>query len=537
MQGECLDENEVAELLSGDMKGARRERAERHVDRCEACRRLLADLADLDPEGSTRGELQPPSGPEESLPLRPGERFEHFEITFRLGSGGMGEVYAARDTKLDRQVALKVVRPGLLGSAEAMARFQREAKATARFAHPNIVTIHAVGETAGQPYVALEYLEGETLRERLARAPLHTDEAIAIASSIAQALHEAHRHGVLHRDLKPGNVHVANDGRVRVLDFGLAKILAPDAASGESRPDARPIDTTGTATATVTRNDPSVGDDLDPEEIPSAEVDTGLDTSRGAFETRATSRTGTPTHMAPEQWRGEPTSPATDIWAFGVIVHTMLAGRHPYAGLDSRELAGRVVSEAEAPRVPRDGDVPPWLADLADACMSKAPDARPTTEAIRARLAQTEGAAPPRRRGGRAAWLLLLALGATGVAVGLAVGDDTSGATPSPGVAAEAARPTAEDPPTAPPTPREPGSPPPLGDTASPTNPAGGEPGAKVPDARQTADEIDPEAAEAGPGDAAPPKPPPTATDTTLPRRSGGGKRSASKKDLFGTRE
>src|SRR5262249_20861051 len=141
-----------------------------------------------------------------------------------LGRGNMGEVYLARDTKLGRKVALKLINPRLLGSADARARFLFEAQATASCNHPHIVTIHAVGEHESAPYFALEYLEGQTLRDRLAEHP-SVQGALRMALAIADALREAHSKGILHRDLKPENVLVPRDGRLRVVDFGLAHLV------------------------------------------------------------------------------------------------------------------------------------------------------------------------------------------------------------------------------------------------------------------------------------------------------------------------
>ena len=369
MVGECLADDDLATLLSGEGDAAWRDRVERHIDACGSCRSLLADLAGLEDSRVAAAD-----GAVEQRPLSAGDRVDHFEIVGNLGRGAMGEVYEARDTKLDRRVALKVVQPGLLGSAEAIARFGREAKATARFNHPNIVTIHAVGEHLGQPYVALELLEGETLQQRVERGALPQGEAIATARSIAEALAEAHRHGVLHRDLKPGNVHVDRGGRVRVLDFGLAKLLD------------EPVKTSATDSNT---------DDVD------------------AFETRATAVTGTPAYMAPEQWRGEPTDAATDVWALGLILHQMLTGRHPYAGLDARGLAAEVSSDRPVPRL-RSTEVPSWLIGLAEACVAKRPAERPSTAAVIERLGAGEAVRPTRARMVLGV-AVLLALGGLGV--------------------------------------------------------------------------------------------------------------------------
>ena len=206
-----------------------------------------------------------------------GELVDHFEVVELLGEGGMGAVYLAVDTKLGRRVALKVVQRSHLGSAKAVESFLYEARTTARFNHPHIVTVYAVGEHRGSPYVALEYLEGQTLQEILREGRLTLEPALRIGLAVAEALVEAHAHDVLHRDLKPANIVIPRDGRVRVLDFGLAKRL-----DGEAPPSTRFLG-------------------FGPREY----------TWAGA---------GTPAYMAPEQWRAEETTVATDVWAMGVLL-------------------------------------------------------------------------------------------------------------------------------------------------------------------------------------------------------------------------
>jgi len=461
MVGECLADDDLATLLSGEGDAAWRDQVERHIDACEACRSLLADLAALDDSQAE------PVDDTQARPLCAGDSVDHFEILEALGRGAMGEVYAARDVKLDRKVALKVVTPGLLGSAEAIARFGREARATARFNHPNIVTIHAVGEHRGQPYVALELLEGETLQQRLESGALPQADAVATARSIAKALDEAHRHGVLHRDLKPGNVHVGADGRVRVLDFGLAKLL----------------------------------------DEPTTAANASSEATTDAYETRATAVTGTPAYMAPEQWRGDPTDAATDVWALGLILHQMLTGRHPFAGLDARALAREVCSDRPVPRL-AGTDIPPELVELVAACVNKDPAGRPVAAIVLERL--DSGSQPhvpaPRSR---------LALGLVAV---LAVGGlglwSLSDARPSP----EPTTPTADAPrtPEQRPEPEGPASPAPSPAVVAPAKADTPEPTTQQQPPPEALAEDDPE-----------PRAKPAA-----PRR-----RTVSKQELFGTRE
>jgi serine/threonine protein kinase len=346
----CLDDNEVLALVSGS--SALGPELEEHVDVCGPCRALVASaLAELGGPPRAASTLQSPgveAFSERQRVLEPGTLVDHFRVTRLLRRGGMGEVYLAHDLKLDRDVALKTIGSALLGSPQAVERFQIEARAMARLSHPNIVTIHAVGEHRGRPYVALEYVEGETLRDRLLQGRLELDAALAVALAVAEALAAAHAAGVWHRDLKPSNVLLGADGRTRLLDFGLAKIAG-----------AIPADESGAV---------------------------------GVVED-ATSWGGTPRYMAPEQWRVEPSSPATDIWAFGVMLYEMLEGRHPFVGhepgcasgdtlVSERELRDRVTGPEPSPAI---AHALPEIATLVSRCLEK----RPALRALSAELVET----------------------------------------------------------------------------------------------------------------------------------------------------
>ncbi|MBW2454027.1 MAG: protein kinase [Deltaproteobacteria bacterium] len=265
-----------------------------------------------------------------------------------LGRGGMGEIYLARDTKLGRKVALKVVHPRLLGSEDAIERFKSEARITAKFDHPNIVSIYDVGDHQGRPYLTLAYLEGENLHERAKERRPSVQESIRFGLAIARALEEAHRHGILHRDLKPANVVIARDGRLRVLDFGLAKALPQRQGTLPAR-----------------------GAPEGQRESETPDTLTG-DTSGG----------GTPAYMAPEQWREAECSQATDIWALGVILFELLAGRRPYVADNVLDYAVVVSDAAPAPPVDDYADVPADLAALVAGCLGKDPTERPTAGAL-----------------------------------------------------------------------------------------------------------------------------------------------------------
>jgi WD40 repeat protein len=322
----CLDENSVIDYLEGWLPEETREEVERHIDGCPGCRALVSasirDRGENTVEGYRLGDE-----------LTTGTRIDHFQVIRQLGRGSTGEVYLCRDVQLGRRVALKVVRPDALGSQKAIEQFLEEARTTARFSHPHIVAIHAAGVWRGLPYIALEYLEGETLRRRMERERPGTRQALRICLAVGQALREAHRHRVLHRDLKPANVILPRDGRLRVVDFSLAKVVSETEASGRG----------------------AVG-----------EKDHKLVVC------------GTPTHMAPEQWRGNPATEAADVWALGVILYELLCGRRPYRGGSLKELRTKVTGPSPVPTLPGSERLPDSLVHLVMSCLDKDPAQRPT---------------------------------------------------------------------------------------------------------------------------------------------------------------
>src|SRR5512141_3216687 len=162
------------------------------------------------------------------MPLQTGQRLGGFEVLSPLGSGGMGEVYRARDTRLGRDVALKVLPEALSSDPGRLARFEQEARSASALNHPNIVTIHEIGREGGFPYIAMELVEGKTVRELSVGGPIATRKILAAAAQVAEGLAKAHGEGIVHRDLKPENLMVSKDGFVKILDFGLAKLTAPD---------------------------------------------------------------------------------------------------------------------------------------------------------------------------------------------------------------------------------------------------------------------------------------------------------------------
>ena len=218
-----------------------------------------------------------------------GRLLAHYEISGLLGKGGMGEVYRARDTKLGREVALKILPAELAADPVRLERFQREARAVAALNHPHIVTLYSVEEADGVPFLTMELVEGDDLQQALAEGQPTVAEVITIGIAVAEALAAAHAKGVVHRDLKPANIVVNADGRVKVLDFGMAKLADPTESAG-----------------------------------PQATMDAPL-TMEGTI-------LGTAPYMAPEQARGEEADHRADIWALGVILHEMATGTRPFTG-------------------------------------------------------------------------------------------------------------------------------------------------------------------------------------------------------------
>jgi WD40 repeat protein/serine/threonine protein kinase len=301
----------------------------------------------------------PESGSEEDkgLTLHAGERVDQYEVIRAIGQGGMGAVYLARDVLLGRKVALKLVHPHLVASAGSVERFLFEARATARFNHPNIVTIYGLGQVRGCPYVALEYLPGVSVRTRLKDGKLPAGETLEIARRVAVALAEAHRQSILHCDLKPENIFLPRDGRLRVLDFGLAKLvqrpLIPslEQRSGELNPDGE-----GAALQ---------GQELTADERQRKEQQSAL--------------RGTAPYMAPEQWKHGELGPATDIWAFGVTLYEILTGTRPFGG-SPVAIYEQVTDETRSVPSPRkvDPTIPRPLAGLCERCLRRDPQTRPS---------------------------------------------------------------------------------------------------------------------------------------------------------------
>jgi len=323
--------------------------------------------------------------------LGPGLRVGPYEIIGPLGAGGMAEVFRARDTRLGRDIALKVVNEVLSGDPELVRRFEQEARLAGSLNHPNLVSVHDFGLHEGTPYFVTELLEGESLRHRLSRGRIPTSTALEWAAQMAEGLAAAHGKGVIHRDVKPDNVFVTADGKVKLLDFGIAKLAAGAAVPGAH----------GLMEDTVT---PSGGS-----------------TQTGAV-------IGTPGYMSPEQVRGEPLDPRTDLFSIGAVLYEMLSGHRAFQGNNPVE-SGYNILHADPEPLP--GDVPAAVVQVVQRCLHKEPARRfqsasdlafalevlrnPTGSSVQPSLARGRA-----RR--RATWMLaLLALAGAGLVAALLV--------------------------------------------------------------------------------------------------------------------
>ena len=279
--------------------------------------------------------------------LTAGERLGPYEVRSAIGAGGMGEVYLAHDSRLGRDVAIKVL-PASSGGVDALARFEREARAVAALSHPNVLAIHDVGAEGSVHFVVTELLEGETLRARLkARGSLAPAEAVSYGVQIARGLAAAHDRGIIHRDLKPDNIFITRDGRIKILDFGIALFDQAFVQTGEQSP--------------LTR--------------------TGL-------------AMGTVGYMSPEQLLGQPATAQSDLFGFGVVMHEMLAGSHPFARRTVPEVQTAVLREDPASLSRAVPGVSPSLVRVIERCLDKQPASRPESARDLAMFLEALGEAP-----------------------------------------------------------------------------------------------------------------------------------------------
>ena len=333
---------------------------------------------------------------------RPLRRLTHFDILDKLGEGGMGQVYRARDTRLDRDVAIKILPAALLADRDRLVRFEREARVLASLTHPHIAGLFDVGEHEGTRFLVMELVPGGTLDARIARGPLPVREALPLAIQITEALEAAHKRGIVHRDLKPANIMIDEAGGIKVLDFGVAKALM-------SEPDS----------------------DTSP-----SSVDAPTQTSQA---TEAGLVLGTAAYMSPEQARGAPVDERTDIWAFGCVLFEMLTGRRPFARRSNADTLGAVLSaEPDWSLLP--STLQPVVRRLLRRCLAKEPGERIHHIAdARIELVEALTADPadePRSPGGRALAVVIGAalgalLGAGIVWLGSATRSDATAPRPS----------------------------------------------------------------------------------------------------------
>ena len=264
-----------------------------------------------------------------------GRRLGAYQLYERIGIGGMGEVYRARDTKLGRDVAIKILPPLFTGDPDRLARFEREARVLASLNHPHIGAIYGLEDADGVRALVLELVEGETLADRIARGPLPLNDTLSIARQIADAVEAAHEKGIIHRDLKPANIKITPDGVVKVLDFGLAKAATGDAST---------VDLTQSPT-----------------------ISTGT-TREGVI-------LGTAPYMSPEQARGRPADKRADVWAFGVVLYEMLSGQVAFQGDTVSDVIAKVI-ERDPNWSALPASTPPRLRELLHRCTKKDPKAR-----------------------------------------------------------------------------------------------------------------------------------------------------------------
>src|SRR2546430_4884426 len=268
------------------------------------------------------------------MKIAAGTKLGRYEIRSKIGEGGMGEVYRAYDGAMHREVAIKVLPAALSADKDRLARFEQEAQSAGALNHPNILVIHHIDTHDGAPYIVSELLEGETLRQRMSGTALAQRRVIDYASQIAHGLAAAHEKGIVHRDLKPDNIFITKDGRVKILDFGIAKLTQPDG-------------------------------NLSQTEIPTRRVDTDPGVVMG-----------TVGYMSPEQVKGRPVDHRSDIFSFGAILYEMLSGRRAFHGESAAETMSAILKEDPPDLSETNHNVSPALERLVNHCLEKNPEER-----------------------------------------------------------------------------------------------------------------------------------------------------------------
>src|SRR5215472_10455732 len=277
-----------------------------------------------------------------------GTRLGPYEITAPIGSGGMGEVYRARDTRLDRTIAIKVLNSSLASSPELKQRFEREGRAVSKLNHPHICTLYDIGQQDGTDYLVMEFLEGESLAERLRRGPLPSSEVLKIGIEIADALDKAHSIGIVHRDIKPGNIMLTPSGGAKLLDFGLAKPLNAMASAASASGSAPSF------TASPTLTSPSPVSPL---------------TTQGTV-------LGTVQYMSPEQIEGKEADARSDIFSFGAVLYELATGKRAFQGKSQLKVASAILEDDPQPASAIQPNIAPALNHVIDTCLAKDPENR-----------------------------------------------------------------------------------------------------------------------------------------------------------------